>query len=259
MNFKNYKIFILFIACFISLFLVRVYGYETQDHYANTLTEERVKEIVIDVIKKNPKLLYEVISTYVREQQEKNELVVAFKHRISGIPINSYNPSIGPNNAPITIIEFTDFQCPFCKRASQTIDELLHLYPNKIRLVFKNLPLPTIHKHSLSAAKAAMAANKQGMFWPYYDMLFDNSPKLNKKLYINLARSLGLDIKRFKSDMKSDVIDKQIKSDIELAKKFGINATPTFVINGVLIKGARSIGFFKKVVDRLLKESLEAH
>ena len=219
------------------------------------LTEKRVREIVIDVIKKNPQIIYEVLSKYIQEQGEKEQLKEALNHRVSGIPIYPYNPTIGPKNAPITIIEFTDFQCPFCKRASNTIDKLMKIYSGKIRLVFRNLPLSSIHKESFAAARAAMAAHRQGMFWPYHDMLFDNSPNLNKELYIKIAHSLGLDMKRFQLDMKSKEIYEQIKTDIKTAKRFGIDATPTFVINGVLVKGAKPIRYFKIIIDKLLKET----
>lgn len=224
---------------------------------SDTITEEQIREIVIDVIKKNPKLIYDVLNNYVRKEREKNEIASAFKHRISGIPINKYNPSKGPQDAPIIIIEFTDFQCPFCKRASRTIDELMGQYPGKIRLVFKNLPLTSIHKEALNAAKAAMAANKQGMFWPYHDMLFDNPTSLGESLYIRTARTLGLDMEKFKKDMKSKQIDKEVQADIKTAKKFGINVTPVFVINGVIVKGAKPLPFFKKIVDTLLKTEQE--
>lgn len=218
------------------------------------LTEKQVREIVIEVIKNNPKIIYEVLTKYIQQQREKQQLAEAFNHRILGIPIYPYNPVIGPKNAPITIIEFTDFQCPFCRRASDTIDQLLKVYPGKIRLVFKNLPLSSIHKESLAAAKAAMAAHKQGMFWPYHDMLFDNASDLNSKLYLRLAKLLKLDIEKFKKDMNSKEVANEVQTDIETAKKFGINATPVFVINGVLIKGAKPLYFFKKVVDTLLME-----
>ena len=219
------------------------------------LTEKQIREIVIDVIKNNPKIIYEVLTKYIQQRREKQQLAEAFNHRISGIPIYSYNPTIGPKNAPITIIEFTDFQCPFCRRASDTMDKLMKIYPGKIRLVFRNLPLSSIHKESFSAAKAAMAAHKQGMFWPYHDMLFDNAPKLNKQLYIKLAKILKLDIDKFKADMDSQQIRKEVQEDINIAKKFGINATPIFIINGVMIRGAKPLDFFRKVIDTLLKEA----
>ncbi len=219
------------------------------------LTEKRVREIVIDVIKKNPQIIYEVLSKYIQEQREKEQLKEALNHRVSGIPIYPYNPTIGPKNAPITIIEFTDFQCPFCKRASNTIDKLMKIYSGKIRLVFRNLPLSSIHKESFAAARAAMAAHRQGMFWPYHDMLFDNATNLNKQLYIKLAKILRLDIEKFKSDMNSQQIKKEIQEDISVAKKFGINATPVFIINGVMIKGSKPLPFFKKIVEILLREA----
>ncbi len=252
---KNQRTFVVALLILFSFLSTSQGSQKGDNNHINAITKDQVREIVIDVIKKNPKLLYEVISKYIREQQEKKQIANAFRNRILGIPISSYNPIIGPKDAPITIIEFTDFQCPFCKRASQTMDELMDLYPDKIRLVFRNLPLSSIHKESMNAAKAAMAANRQGMFWPYHDMLFDSSPNLNRRLYIKIAQDLELDINRFKKDMKSDDINKQLQNDIKTAKKFGINVTPVFVINGVLVKGARPIEFFKKIIEKLLTET----
>ncbi len=227
--------------------------YFSTNLFAAPLTEKRIREIVREEIRKNPKLIYDVLTEYIKEKREKEELSYAFRHRIN-VPIEPYNPSLGPKDAPITIIEFTDFECPFCKRATDTMDELMKIYDGKIRLVFKNLPLSSIHKNALSAAKAAMAAHKQGMFWPYHDMLFDSSPNLNKGLYIRIAKRLKLDIERFKKDMNSKEIEKEIKEDMRIAKRFGINATPSFLINGVLIKGAKPLSYFRKVINRLLSE-----
>ncbi len=219
------------------------------------LTEKQVREIVIDVIKNNPKIIYDVLFKYIQQQREKQQLAEAFKHRISGIPIYPYNPAVGPKDAPITIIEFTDFQCPFCKKASDTMEKLMEIYPGKIRLIFRNRPLSSIHKEAFSAAKAAMAAHKQGMFWPYHDMLFDNASKLSNQLYIKLAKILKLDIEKFKADMNSPQIEREVQEDIKVAKKFGINATPVFIINGVMVKGAKPLSFFKKVINILLREA----
>ena len=162
------------------------------------------------------------------------------------------SPVKGPANAPITIIEFSDFQCPFCKRGKETMDAVLKEYPTQVKLVFKNLPLP-MHPQAKPAAKAALAAGKQGKFWEMHDALFASHDKLAPALYEEKAKELGLDVAKFKADMESTEVENQVKSDAADATAFGIQGTPGFFVNGVPVKGAYPIEHFKSIIDRLLK------
>lgn len=177
------------------------------------------------------------------EQQFKNPTVVP----VGGSPVK------GPKDAPITIIEFSDFQCPYCSRANNTVEEVLKKYPGKVRVAFKNLPLP-FHEEAKPAAAAALAAGEQGKFWEMHDALFENQRSLNADFYKATAEKLGLDVQKFLADMKSDKVQKQIEEDMELASKNGITGTPGFFINGVQLKGAQPLPAFEKVIDRWLEE-----
>ena len=161
------------------------------------------------------------------------------------------SPVKGPANAKITVVEFSDFQCPYCKRGKDTMDELLKAYPKDVKLTFKNLPLP-FHKEAMPAAKAALAAGKQGKFWEMHDALFDNQSKLGAEFYTTKAKELGLNVEKFKADMASPEIEASIKEDQALANKNGIQGTPGFFVGGVAVKGAYPIDHFKMIVDRLL-------
>jgi protein-disulfide isomerase len=161
------------------------------------------------------------------------------------------SPSKGNPNAKVVVVEFTDFQCPFCKRGSDTMAELLKAYPNDVRLVLKNMPLE-MHPQARPAARAALAAGKQGKYWEMYDVLFDRQRDLADTLYPELAKSLGLNVAQFESDMKSEEIEKQITADMELGRKNGIQGTPGFFVNGVAVRGAYPLDHFKKIVDRHL-------
>jgi len=214
------------------------------------LDEKKIQEIVIKTIKENPALIYEVLSRYLKERKEKRDLQLAFKNRIRDIPIYEFNPKWGPSDAPLTIVEFSDFRCRYCKKANLTIKKIIESYPGKIRLIFKNNPF--LSKLSFKAAMAAMAANEQGKFWEYKDLLFRYSNKLNEKLFIKIARDLNLDMERFEIDRHSERIKTEIEQDMKDAKRLKLNTVPVFIIDGVVIKGAKPLNFFKKVIDRLL-------
>lgn len=220
------------------------------------MDEAAVRKLVLDVIRENPKVIYEVAIDYARQQKEqarRKELERNFSNRIK-VSVNPSDPVKGPADAAITIVEFTDFQCPYCARGAGVIDDLFEQYPGKIKLVFKNNPLK-FHKLAIPAAKAALAAHQQGKFWPFYDLLFDNSKELTTELFITIAEQMGLDMQRFSLDCASDQIAAQITADRQQAIAHGFTATPTFVVNGVVVVGSQRLDYFKTVVNRLLSES----
>lgn len=184
------------------------------------------------------------------EEQANAELERQFKNPVKIEAGNS--PAKGPANAKVTIIEFSDFQCPYCSRGKETMEQVLAAYPNDVKVVFKNLPLP-FHQQAVPAAKAALAAGKQGKFWEMHDKLFDNQQKLSPAYYDEAAKELGLDLDKFKKDMASPEIEKQIEEDKALAAKNEIQGTPGFFVNGVAVKGAYPLDHFKMIIDRWLK------
>lgn len=184
-----------------------------------------------------------------QEERMKNDLEAQFKNPLTVDIGNS--PAKGPATAKITIVEFSDFQCPFCSRGKATMDEVMKAYPNDVKLVFKHLPLP-FHNEAKNAAKASMAAAKQGKFWEMHDALFENQAKLGAALYDELAKKIGLDVAKFKTDMTSKEIEDQIKADEDQAQKLAFQGTPGFVVNGVAVKGAYPTEHFKMIIDRLL-------
>jgi protein-disulfide isomerase len=161
------------------------------------------------------------------------------------------SPVKGPKSAKVTIIEFSDFQCPYCKRGAERMDEVLKAYPNDVKLVFKNLPLP-FHPEAKPSAIAALAAGKQGKFWEMHDALFNNQGALGEKLYDRLAKELGLDLAKFKKDLADPKIAKMVDEDAALATKLGIRGTPGFFVNGVQVRGAQPLPKFKEIIDRWL-------
>jgi len=167
------------------------------------------------------------------------------------IPTEGF-PSLGPADAPITIVEFSDYQCPFCRRFhEETYRALLDAYPGKIRFVYRDLPLTSIHPEAFPSAVAAACANEQEAFWPYHDKLFE-SETLGQEVYVQYASELNLDMDAFKECIASDRHNEAINADADFAINLGINSTPTFFINGLAVVGAQPLNVFQQVIDKEL-------
>src|SRR5271163_4720499 len=161
---------------------------------------------------------------------------------------SSGHPALGPKDAPVTIVEFTDLQCPFCGKTESTLKELRSKYGDKIRLVHMDYPLP-FHAHALDAAKAAHCANEQGKFWPYRDALFANQSKLAPADLKATAKTLGLNTTEFDACFASTKYDSQIKADQAAGEKVGVDGTPAFFIDGRPLTGAQPTPKFEEIID----------
>ena len=162
------------------------------------------------------------------------------------------SPVIGDKNAPVTIVEFSDFECPFCSRGAETLKELLEKNPGKVKIVFKHFPLE-FHKSAPLAARAAVAANKQGKFWEYHDMLFKNQKALGRDNLVSYAQQLQLNMAKFEADLDNAELDKVIEADKAAAGKVGVRGTPHFFINGTRFSGAQPLASFQAALDREYK------
>lgn len=163
------------------------------------------------------------------------------------------SPVKGPGEAKVTVIEFSDFECPYCREASDTLGELLKRYPKEVKLSFKHLPLP-FHTQATPAALASMAAHEQGKFWEYHDKLFEQQDQLGAPTFEKIAREIGLDIEKFKQDITSEEIKRKITEDEKLAEKLEIEGTPAIFVNGVQFTGIVPIEDLSNLVDRLMSE-----
>jgi protein-disulfide isomerase len=160
-------------------------------------------------------------------------------------------PARGPGDAKVTIVEFSDFQCPFCGRAHDTVEEVMKTYAGKVRLVFRNFPLD-FHPYAAKAAEAAMCANEQGKFWEYHDVLFANQQKLDVPQLKEHASAVGLDEAKFVACLESGKEASSVKEDQAAGSKVGVSGTPAFFINGVMLSGAQPLDEFKRVIDQEL-------
>ena len=161
-------------------------------------------------------------------------------------------PAQGPASAPIELIEFSDFQCPYCQRAHPTVKQVLDAYGGRIRLVYRNYPLPN-HPNARPAAEAAQCANEQGKFWQYHDRLFTNPSKLSDADLKQSAAELGLDASRFNACVDSHKYKAVVDADIKDGTAAGVSGTPAFFINGRALSGAQPFEAFKRIIDEELE------
>ena len=163
------------------------------------------------------------------------------------------DPTMGPANAPVTIVEFSDFQCPYCKLSLPTIKEILAKYPGKVRVVYRDYPAPN-HPHAQRAAEAAQCAGDQGKFWEYHDSLFDRQAPGTGWNFIELAKEIGLNQDALAACLNTGLYRKEVAKDLRDGFKLGVISTPTFFINGRPLVGARPFADFKALIDRLLTQ-----
>ncbi|MGO9454942.1 MAG: thioredoxin domain-containing protein [Candidatus Binataceae bacterium] len=161
------------------------------------------------------------------------------------------HPSVGPANAPVTIIEFSDFQCPFCKRVEPTLKEVREKYGDNVRLVYMDYPLP-MHNHALDAAKAGRCAAEQGKFWPFHDAMFADQSKESPADLKAIAKNLGLDTGKFDTCLDQAKYEAGVQSDLEQGRQLGIDGTPAFFINGRMLVGAQPPESFNQIIDEEL-------
>ena len=179
-----------------------------------------------------------------------------FKSVSIGFVINidpTGSPVKGHIDAPVTIAIFTDFECPYCNKIVPLIDQVYSANKKNVKIVFKNMPLG-FHKNAEPAARAALAADAQGKFWEYHDILFEKQKNLNSALYNKTAKELGLDMSKFKADMNSAATKSKIQKDIHDAKLSGVTGTPSVFVNGRTLK-ERSLQGFQMMIDAELRKA----
>ncbi len=188
----------------------------------------------------------------VLRQRKLSSLESAFKDRLLAdagltvkldpprvdVPLDADDPSTGPADAPVTMVEFADYQCPFCTRSQETVKKVRETYGDTVRLVVKQLPLP-MHQQARSAAEAALCAQQQGAFWKMHEWLFANHDKLAPEHFKAAAAELGLDADKFATCLDSHQEAARVDADLAEASAVGANATPTFFVNGRLVRGAQ--------------------
>jgi protein-disulfide isomerase len=213
----------------------------------------KLEQQVLQILREHPEVIIESVETYQQQQQQKLQQVrQSFLQDLKTNPqsIIGESPITGSATSKIVLLEFSDFQCPYCAEAHKTLKKLLAKHQNEVKLVYKYLPLAPIHDQALPAAKAAWAASQQGKFWEYHDALFSNQKQLGKEFYLNTAKSLNLDLEKFKTDAfgTSGVAEQAISKDVQLAEKLGIGGTPFFVMNSNKFSGVVQLSNIESIL-----------
>ncbi len=226
---------------------------------------EKDPSIVFVAIEKDPEKFIEVVNRAAQDAQRKSqEKAVADEQKKRDDEFsNPLKPSIdesrvffGKKDAKVTIVEYSDFECPYCSRGHQTVKQILSDYPNDVRVLFKHLPLD-FHPKALPAAKyfEAIAMQSHDKAQKFHDEMFDKQGELKNRgeaFMKEVAKKLGLDMKKLEADVAKEEIQKRIDADVEEARQFNITGTPGFVINGVSLRGAYPATEFKAIIDRHL-------
>ena len=163
------------------------------------------------------------------------------------------SPRRGGQNAKLAVVEFSDFQCPFCARVNPTLDQIVKEYGDQVEIVFKHLPL-RMHPKAKAAHAAAEAAHRQDKFWEMHDLIFANPRDMAPETFEKYAQQLGLNMDRFRKDVASASVKKKVDADAAEAERLGVTGTPGFFVNGRFLSGAKPFESFKQLIDEELKK-----
>lgn len=188
---------------------------------------------------------------YAESLRDKTEVSILLQPPVVQV---AYDPARvkGSADAPITIVEFADFQCPFCGRAQSLLNDILAKYKDKVKLAYLDFPISQIHPYAQTAAEASRCALAKGKYWEMHDAMFADQSKLDEGALVKTAAGLGLDQKSFESCLKSGKYKEAVQQDLQAGSQAGVNATPTFLINGEFLGGAGSDAEFTRIIDRQL-------
>jgi protein-disulfide isomerase len=186
------------------------------------------------------------------ELLKKNKVVYALQQPRMEVEKGNL-PVKGSDSAPITIVEFSDYQCPYCKKGSDTMKDVLKKYGSKVQYYFRDYPL-SFHERGKPAANAARCASDQGKFWQFHDQLFDDQKKLSDEDFIAAGKKLGLDMAKFEPCVKESQQMAAVEKDIQDGENAGVSGTPAYFINGIFLSGALPMKKFEEVINAELKK-----
>ncbi|MEG4025716.1 MULTISPECIES: thioredoxin domain-containing protein [unclassified Microcoleus] len=223
---------------------------------AGNSVDPKLKEQVLQIIRENPQAILESVQAYQQQQQQSLKAAQqSFLQEMKTNPKSSIgdSPSTGSASQQIVLLEFSDFQCPFCARAYDTVKQFMAKHQDKVTLAYKHFPLTSIHPQALPAAKAAWAAGQQGKFWEYYSALFEGQKELGEPLYGSIAQKLNLKLDKFNTDRNSPAAEAAIGKDVQLAQQLGIEGTPFFIMNGQTFSGAIELSEMESILASVSK------
>jgi protein-disulfide isomerase len=209
-----------------------------------------VRPQILNYLQQNK--LTEARRAYVKSLRDKAQVKVYLTPPIVDVSAEDA-PVKGPADAPITIVEFSDFQCSYCKRAVSVLDQVLERYPDKVKLAFRDFPIGNIHPQAEKAAEAAHCAGEQGKFWEFHDLLFEKQDSIPTVNFAEHAKTLGLEVAAFETCFEGRKYQEKVERNYAAGVKAGVSGTPAFFINGRLLSGAQPLEAFKAVIDEELE------
>jgi protein-disulfide isomerase len=212
---------------------------------------EALKAVAEEELKKAAALVAKGVKRGPGFHQAACEANLANQPGPAKVTLRPDDPVKGSAAAPVTVVVFSDFQCPFCAKVEPTLKQIEQAYGDKVRIAWKHRPLP-FHPNAVPAAEAAEAAREQGKFWPMHDKLFAGQQQLSSASYEKWAQELGLDLAKFRAAVASGKYKARIQEDDALATSLGVDGTPTMLVNGEPVVGAVPFENFKAVIDRQL-------
>jgi len=212
-------------------------------------TLEQMKSRIVEYLKDQKE--GERREAFVKELRQKYPTTISLKAPVVDVATAGRPARGGGEAAPVTIITFSDYECPYCARAEETVARVLKEYGEKVRLVFRNYPLP-FHANARSAAEAALCANAQGKFWPFHDKLFAQQASLGLETYKKIAGEVGLDQAKFEQCVAKNEFRTAVDQDMADGAAVGVNGTPAFFINGRMLSGAQPFEKFKEIIEEEL-------
>lgn len=224
-------------------------GYYLAVKSQTTLPFDEIKSQVKQLLKNAE--VQQAREKYADSLRDKTEVSVLLQPPVVQV---AYDPARvkGKADALITIVEFADFQCPFCSRVQPLLNDVLAKYKDKVKLAYLDFPISQIHPYAQTAAEASRCALAKDKYWEMHDAMFADQSKLDAGALVKTAAGLGLDYKSFESCLKSGKYKEAVQQDLQAGSQAGVNATPTFFINGEFLSGVQSVGDFTRIIDRQL-------
>jgi protein-disulfide isomerase len=228
-----------------------VLGWSLPVDAANRISPQ-LEQQILQVIREHPEVLIESVQAYQQKQQAQlQQTQQAFVQQMKTSPqeVIGNSPTTGSPESKVLLVEFSDFECPYCAQAHKTLKQFMAKHKDEVTLVYKHFPLIPIHPQALPAATAAWAAQQQGKFWEYQDALFTHQKQLGEPFYLQIAEKLNLDVDKFKGDRSN--ANEAIEKDIQLAESLGLAGTPFFVMNGQTLSGALQLSDLENALTRV--------
>ncbi|MBL7714674.1 MAG: DsbA family protein [Bdellovibrionales bacterium] len=228
------------------------------------IDDRRLPRAQIDKDEETKKKVRGQISAFIENEKKQTKVANYVAKLTAGHPVEVYftkprfqfnvdiskSPILGSKDAPVTIIEYSDFQCPYCSKAAMTVNQIKKKFGGKVKVVFKHFPLP-IHREARPASEASMCVHDQNpdKFWKYHDLLFANQDKFDEASLEKFAKDAGVNVDKFKDCFKSGKFRETVQKDYMDGDKLGVKSTPTFFVNGQLVSGAQPIEVFSDVIE----------